>query len=143
MILRESHADVVSDMSARVDDLGQQLASRRHELPQGHLTSAGHCKLIVGCLSELDIFDHATPCDAAGCLSENARNEGHLGNDMAVSHVPDEHLAIKCITSAHEESIIVRERKVRHFVIVLRQSVDGLLPRVVPHNDVRVFTSLA
>ena len=37
----------------------------------------------------------------------------------------------------------MRESKVGHFMIVLRQSVDCSFLRVVPDNDVRVFTTLA
>lgn len=112
LIFAELNADIVSHMSASVDNLREQLPSLWHQLPKCHLAGTRHGKLIVSCLTKLYVLDHAAPSNASWCLSEDAWHKGHLGNNMAVSHVPDEHLAVKCVACRHQEPVIVREGQV-------------------------------
>ena len=133
-VLRESHADVVSDVRARVDYLRQELSRGWHQLPQGHLSGATDGKLVVGSLAEFDVLDHATPGDAAWSLCKDGGDEGHLGDDVPVSHVPNEHLTIEGISSGHHETVIMGKGKMSHLMVVLLQPVNGLLLSKVPYD---------
>ena len=95
LILREGHADEATNVSASVDDLGEELSSLRNQLPKSHFLSARDGELIILRQAEFDVLDHATPGDARWSLCEDGRDQGHLRNNMTVGHVPDEHLAIE------------------------------------------------
>jgi len=143
LVLRESHADVVSHKSARIDDLRKKLSRLGHQLPQSHFLRATDGKLIVLGGPQLHVFHHAAPGEAARSLCKDRGHQGHLSDDVAVRHVPNEHLAIQGVPSGQQESVVVAESQVADFMIVLRQAVNGLFAAKVPHHDVRVLASLA
>ena len=62
---------------------------------------------------------------------------------MPIRGVPDEHLAIKGVTSRQKQAVVVGECQVAHLVVVLTEPVDGLLGCIVPDDDVRVLSTLA
>ena len=47
LILREGHADEATNVSASVDDLGEELSSLRNQLPKSHFLGARDRELIV------------------------------------------------------------------------------------------------
>lgn len=55
---------------------------------------------------------------------------------MTVISVPNKELPVKLVASRNEQLIIVRESEIRHRIIVLRKSENGLLLVVVPNHDI-------
>ena len=143
LIRRESHADVVTNICASVDNLRKELTGLGNELPKSHLFGATDSKLIVLGLPKLDIFDHSTPCQASRRLSEHRRGKGHLGNDVSVGHVPNKHLAVQGVSCREKQSVVMRECQVLYLMVMLRESVDSLFLLKVPDYDIGVLATLA
>lgn len=70
-VLAESHACVVSNNGASVDQITRGLARDGVQLPEGHLALAGDSKLVVSGVPALVVLGVATPGKALGRLTEH------------------------------------------------------------------------
>jgi hypothetical protein len=143
VVFAVGHASVLTDHRSRVDCFGGSLASLRVQMPHSHLFGASNCELVVGRSPLLVVLGVTTPGHAKRCLGKDGGNNGEAANDMTIGSVPHEHLSVQCVSTAHQEAIVLTEGQKRYFVVVLWKSVNGSFFLEIPNDNVGILSALA
>jgi len=107
--LREGDALVISDHGSGLHHFVGTLALKRVKGPKSQFFRTGNCELVVGCISELDVFHETAEVHSGDAVWEDLASHLQGRDNMPVLRVPDEKFSVKRVAGGNEEFVIVRE----------------------------------